>query len=66
MNLLFVFNKKNNSKSRNELEKILNINNKYFRRILKFFTNCLNINHKNNNSWSICHIAEQNSKKKYN
>ncbi len=52
--------KKNDSESRDESEKIFDVNKRYFERISKSSLNRASINHKENNTWSICHIAEQN------
>jgi hypothetical protein len=51
--------KKNDSESRDESKKIFDVNKKYSERISKSSSNCANINHKENNTWSICHIARK-------
>jgi hypothetical protein len=43
-----------------ESEKIFDVNKKYSERISKSFSNRVNINHKEDDTWSIYHIAEQN------
>jgi hypothetical protein len=51
--------KRNDSESRDESEKIFDVNKKYFERISKSSSNRANINHKESNTWSICHIARK-------
>jgi hypothetical protein len=51
--------KRNDSQSWDELEKIFDVNKKSFKRISKSSSNRTNVNHKKNNSWSICNIARK-------
>jgi hypothetical protein len=51
--------KKNDFQSWDESRQIFDVNKKSFKRISKSSSNRANINHKENNAWSICNIARK-------
>jgi hypothetical protein len=60
MNLSFVFERKTILNHEMNQKKIFDVNKKSFRKISKSFSNRASINHKKDNSWSICNFAKKN------